>query len=103
MSGQPPPFIGVARSLGGKRWRARGDDDRLGLALSQRFGLPEAVGRIMAARGVQLDALVQAARPQCTWSTSLHRIPSTNLPAGSGKKLLSGRYTKESEKETKQT
>ena len=56
MSGQPPPFIGVTRSLGGKRWRARGDDDRLGLALSQRFGLPEAVGRIMAARGVQLDA-----------------------------------------------
>ena len=56
MNGQPPPFIGVAQSLGGKRWRARGDNDRLGLALSQRFGLPEAVGRVMAARGVQLEA-----------------------------------------------
>jgi single-stranded-DNA-specific exonuclease len=56
MIGQPPPYLGVTRSLGGKRWRARGDDDRLGLALSQRFGLPEAVGRVMAARGIQLDA-----------------------------------------------
>ncbi len=48
-------MIGIAHSLSGKRWRPRGDDDRLGLALAQRFGLPEAVGRIMAARGVQLD------------------------------------------------
>ena len=55
MSGVPPAYLGVVRSLGGKRWRARGDDDRLGLALSQRFGLPEAVGRVMAARGIQLD------------------------------------------------
>ena len=48
-------FLGVARSLSGKRWRTRGDDDRLALALSQRFDLPEAVGRVMAARGIALD------------------------------------------------
>ena len=55
MSAGRPAYMDVAHSLGGKRWRARGDDDRLGLALAQRFGLPEAIGRIMAARGVQLD------------------------------------------------
>ena len=48
-------FLGVTRSLGGKRWRARGEDDRLALALSQRFDLPEAVGRVMAARGISLE------------------------------------------------
>ena len=48
-------FLGVTRSLGGKRWRARGEDDRLALALSQRFDLREAVGRVMAARGISLE------------------------------------------------
>jgi len=48
-------FLGVTRSLGGKRWRTRGEDDRLALALSQRFDLPEAVGRVMAARGISLE------------------------------------------------
>ena len=48
-------FLGVTRSLGGKCWRARCEDDRLAQALSQRFDLPEAVGRIMAARGVSLE------------------------------------------------
>lgn len=56
MSGNRPVFLGVERSVSGKCWRARGDDDRLGLALSQRFDLPEAVGRVMAARGISLDA-----------------------------------------------
>lgn len=48
-------FLGVARSVAGKRWRARGEDDRLALALAQRFDLPEAVARVMAARGISLD------------------------------------------------
>ncbi len=48
-------FLGVERSLGGRRWVARATDDRLGLALSQRFDLPELVGRLLAARGVGLD------------------------------------------------
>jgi len=56
MSDSKPAHLGVEHSLGGKRWRLRGDDDRLGLALSQRFGLPEAVGRVMAARGISLDS-----------------------------------------------
>ena len=45
-------FLGVDRSLSGKQWIQRGGDDRAGLMLSQRFGVPELVGRIMAARGI---------------------------------------------------
>lgn len=47
--------LGVARSVSGRHWRSREGDSRLGLALSQRFGLPEIVGRVMAARGIGLD------------------------------------------------
>jgi single-stranded-DNA-specific exonuclease len=47
--------LGVERSLAGRRWRARGGDDRAGLALAQRFALPEIVGRLLAARGVGFD------------------------------------------------
>jgi len=49
-------FLGVERSLSGRRWRARTTDDRAGLALSQRLGLPEIVGRLLAARGIDADS-----------------------------------------------
>lgn len=48
----PRGFLGVERSLLGKRWRERGGDARLGLSLTQRLGVPEIVGRILAGRGV---------------------------------------------------
>lgn len=48
-------FLGVERSLTGRRWRLRGGDERLALALAQRHGLPEIVGRVLAARGVGLE------------------------------------------------
>ena len=48
-------LLGIERSLSGKRWRRRGADDRTGLAIAQRLGLPEFVGRLLAARGVALD------------------------------------------------
>src|SRR5215813_7876778 len=48
-------LLGIERSLSGKRWRRRGADDRAGLAIAQRLGLPEFVGRLLAARGVALD------------------------------------------------
>ena len=38
----------VARSFTGKRWKQRLADERLGLALSQRLGCPEIVGRLLA-------------------------------------------------------
>ena len=49
-------FLGVERSLLGKRWRERGGDARLGLAMAQRLGVPEIVGRILSCRGVAEEA-----------------------------------------------
>ena len=46
----------VPRSVTGRCWVMRGADDRAGLALAQRLGLPEVVGRVMAARGIGLAA-----------------------------------------------
>jgi single-stranded-DNA-specific exonuclease len=48
-------FLGVERSLTGRRWRLRGGDERLAIQLSQRLALPEVVGRVLAARGIGLD------------------------------------------------
>jgi single-stranded-DNA-specific exonuclease len=45
----------VVRSVSGKRWHLRATDERLGLALSQKLGLPEIVGRLLAGRGIGLD------------------------------------------------
>src|SRR5260370_3341750 len=47
-----PAFLGVERSLCGRRWRQRAGDDRAGLALAQQLRLPEIVGRLLASRGV---------------------------------------------------
>ncbi len=55
MSHGQPAFLGVERSLSGRRWLARPGDERLALALAQRLGLPELVGRVLASRGVGLD------------------------------------------------
>ena len=53
---QADAFLGVAHSASGRRWRARSNDDRLALALAQRLGVPEVIGRVLAGRGVTLDA-----------------------------------------------
>lgn len=45
-------FLGIERSLTGKRWEERLGDGRQALALAQQLGLPEIVGRVLAARGV---------------------------------------------------
>src|SRR5216684_1622858 len=47
-----PAFLGVERSLCGRRWRQRAGDDRAGLALAQQLRLPEIVGRLLASRGI---------------------------------------------------
>lgn len=57
-SDRPSPrasFLNVETSASGKRWEERLADPRQGLALSQRLGLPEIVGRVLAARDVGLD------------------------------------------------
>ncbi len=47
--------LGVERSVSGRRWRFRLADARAGLALAQRLGAPEIVGRVLAARGVAAE------------------------------------------------
>ncbi len=48
-------FLAVEHSLTGKRWEERLADSRQGLALAQQLGLPEIVGRVLAARGVAAE------------------------------------------------
>ncbi len=49
-------FLGVERSLTGRRWRARDADVGMVEALRRRFALPEIAARLLAARGVGLEA-----------------------------------------------
>jgi single-stranded-DNA-specific exonuclease len=60
--------LGIARSLGGRRWLWRtppGDAtvDRTGLAIAQRLALPEIVGRLLAGRGVDIEAAADFLEP----------------------------------------
>ncbi len=45
---------GVAKSLSGRRWIWRTAEDRIGLAIAQRLGLPEILGRLLAIRGLDV-------------------------------------------------
>ena len=49
-------YLGVERSASGRRWRLGGDETINGQELAERLGLPEIVGRLLAQRGVRLDA-----------------------------------------------
>ena len=55
--------LGVGRSLSGRRWLWRSGEDRVGLGIAQRMDLPEIVGRLLAARGVGLDAACDFLEP----------------------------------------
>ena len=46
---------GIQRSLTGRRWSFAAVDERLAVALSQREGIPDIVGRVLADRGVALE------------------------------------------------
>jgi len=48
-------FLGVERSVTGKRWHARAADERLVMSLCQKLELPELVARVVAARGIALE------------------------------------------------
>ncbi|MBS0540625.1 MAG: single-stranded-DNA-specific exonuclease RecJ [Proteobacteria bacterium] len=48
-------FLDIEKSLTGRRWAARLDDERTALAIVQRHGLPDAIARLLAARNVPLD------------------------------------------------
>ncbi len=51
------PFLGVAASARGLQWRERlsGDGHLRAAAISQRHGLPDLLGRVLAARGIAVD------------------------------------------------
>lgn len=48
-------FLGVERSITGRRWRTREADLALVETFRRRFSLPEIAARLMAVRGVSLD------------------------------------------------
>jgi len=58
------PVLGVARSLTGRRWIWREAEDRIGLGIAQRLGLPEILGRLLAVRGVDADAAADYLDPR---------------------------------------
>jgi single-stranded-DNA-specific exonuclease len=49
-------FLGVDRSLTGRRWRTRVADLGIVESFHRQFGLPEIAARLMAARGVALES-----------------------------------------------
>jgi single-stranded-DNA-specific exonuclease len=55
--------FGVSRSLSGRRWVWRLAEDRLGAAIAQRLGLPDLLGRLLAARGLDADAAAHFLTP----------------------------------------
>ncbi len=48
-------MFSVASSLTQRCWLWRSAEDRLGFAIAERLGVPEIVGRVMAARDIDLD------------------------------------------------
>lgn len=50
-------FLGVGKSLTGKSWRARPHSKRTAEAISQQADLPELLGRVLAGRSVEPEAV----------------------------------------------
>src|SRR6201987_1336403 len=55
----PRTFLGVERSVCGRPWRDRLDEraSARALAIVQRHAIPELLARILAGRGVEIDAV----------------------------------------------
>src|SRR4029453_18986989 len=56
-------FLGIERSLTGRRWAARLADERTALAMAQRHGPPDAICRLLAAREVDLEGVPDFLEP----------------------------------------
>lgn len=63
MPTQADIVLGVTQSLSGRRWLWRTGEDRIAAAISQRLNVPEIVGRLLAARGIGIDAAVDFLDP----------------------------------------
>jgi len=56
LCGEESPFVlNIQKSILGKKWAFSQAEERLSQGISQSFGLPEIVGRLLAARGVRFD------------------------------------------------
>lgn len=56
--------FGISRSLTGRRWVWRvGEAERVGLGLAQALGMPELMGRLLAARGVDAGNVAHYLEP----------------------------------------
>ncbi|MBN9088549.1 MAG: single-stranded-DNA-specific exonuclease RecJ [Reyranella sp.] len=60
---QRAAFLGIERSLTGRRWAERLSDERIALAMAQRHGLPDAICRLLAAREVDLEGVPDFLEP----------------------------------------
>ena len=69
--------MNVQSSLTGRRWVLRDGDGRIGLGIAQRLGLPEVVGRLLAARDVDIDLAQHFLEP-----TLRALLPDPSLLAG---------------------
>ena len=58
-----PDFLGVSRSIGGRRWRARAADESLVREHQARLGLDEPMARALASRGIIAGAGENYLRP----------------------------------------
>ena len=57
------PFLGIARSVLGRRWNLRGGNDAAVTDLMRQAGVSDAVARVLAARGVGVEAAADFLRP----------------------------------------
>ncbi|MDD3288081.1 MAG: single-stranded-DNA-specific exonuclease RecJ [Alphaproteobacteria bacterium] len=57
-------FLGVEKSFTNRRWIARAYDERMTLALAQRYELPDCLARSLSARGIDLDTAASFLDPK---------------------------------------
>ncbi len=72
--------LGIEKSLTGRRWVWRESEERIGLGIAQALGLPELMGRLLAARGVSathapdfLDPTLRAMLPDPSCMVDMDR------------------------------
>jgi single-stranded-DNA-specific exonuclease len=59
----PGPVLGVDHGLSGRRWVWRSGEDRIAFGIAQRLEVPEIVGRLLAARGIGIEAAAAFLEP----------------------------------------
>ena len=63
LTASPGTVLGVTQSLSGRRWLWRTGEERVAAAIAQKLALPEIVGRLLAARGIGIDAAADFLEP----------------------------------------